>query len=88
MALSNILPGKQAAIDVSGGGVPHQPPERAAHAPMFARPGEREPNVTMGERLQPSRPGSKPVPTRTRRDAHAKGCAPEALDVGLEELDS
>lgn len=87
MGLSNELDGKRNAMEVSGGG--SEVFSGQSHAPMFARPGEPEPNAVAGERLQPSQPRGKPEPTRTRADAHAKGLgAPEALDARGDEVDS
>jgi hypothetical protein len=57
--------------------------DRPTHAPMFARShDDAEPGVVKNADLDEEphyRP--KPVPTRTMREAHAKGCGPEALGV-------
>ncbi|WP_225345076.1 hypothetical protein, partial [Mycobacterium avium] len=81
--------GKQNSIALSGGG-PAQPvtDERPTHAPMFARShDEAEPNCVQNEALQPSRPVPRPVVSRTRAEAAAKGLGgPEALDLTAEEI--
>jgi hypothetical protein len=41
MGHSNLVPGKVNSIEASGGGGQTVPEQRAAHAPMFARPGGR-----------------------------------------------
>ena len=58
-----LVEGKRRSIEQSGGGVQTEPPQRCGSAPMFARPGEPEPNCVEGERLQPPQAG----PRRWRR---------------------
>ncbi|MBZ4513139.1 hypothetical protein GBO22_23535, partial [Mycobacterium avium subsp. hominissuis] len=55
---------------------------------MFARShDEAEPNCVQNEALQPSRPVPRPVVSRTRAEAAAKGLGgPEALDLTAEEI--
>lgn len=89
MALSDLVPGKRNSIAQGGESVQQAVPERAAHAPMFARPGEPEPNAISGERLQPGPPVPKAMPSRTRAEASGKGLGgPEALDLTRDEVDS
>lgn len=85
MALSRIFEGKSNSI---AAGVPNEAvTQPVAHAPMFARPGEPEPNVHRGERLQPATPRPRRAPTRTRDEARAIGLAhAEALDLSREEV--
>lgn len=88
MGASNLVPGKVNSIVLSGGdGGPHVVDERAGHAPVFALPGQAEPNVTQGERLQPAQPRPRREATRTRAEARALGLAhAEALDLSREEV--
>jgi hypothetical protein len=90
MGHSNLTEGKANSIAASGGGPQTVLPERdgrPAHSPMFARPGEPEPNVTRGERLQPPTPRPKRPATRTFAEARALGLAhPEALDLSEAEI--
>jgi hypothetical protein len=87
MGHSNVVAGKANSIAQSGGGPQTVPEQRAAHSPMFARPGEPEPNAVVGERLQPPTPRPRREPTRTIREARALGLAhPEALDLSEAEV--
>lgn len=87
MSLSRILPGKHNSIALSDGEPAGPVPERGTHAPMFARPGEPEPNAVSGERMQPSQPRPKRPPTRTLAEARAVGLSmPEELGVRAEAL--
>jgi hypothetical protein len=87
MSHSNLVPGKQNSIAASGGGAQTVPEQRAAHSPMFARPGQPEPNVVVGERLQPPQARPRREPTRTFTEARALGLAhPEALDLSKAEI--
>ena len=87
MGHSNIVVGKANSIEQSGGGAQTVPEQRAAHAPMFARPGEPEPNCVVGERLQPAEARPRREPSRTIAEARAIGLTmPEALDLSAEEV--
>ena len=83
MSLSNIVEGKANSI-AAGVGEVERGATRPAHAPMFARPGEPEPNAVSGERLQPASLRGKPVPVFEGRDANAQGMPqhPGALGWG------
>jgi hypothetical protein len=55
--------------------------------PVFVGHGEAPANSVSGERLQPSRPVPRPVVSRTRAEAQAKGLGgPEALDLTRAEV--
>jgi hypothetical protein len=89
MGHSNVVAGKKNSIEASGGGLQTEPEQRLGHAPMFARPGEPEPNCVVGERLQPAtaRPGREA--TRTLAEARQIGLSmPEALDLTSDEVES
>jgi hypothetical protein len=87
MGLSNLVAGKRNSIEQSGGGV-DRGTERAAHAPMFALPGEPEPNAVCGERLQPGQSRPRRQATRTLAEAREIGLAhAEALDLTREEIE-
>jgi hypothetical protein len=89
MALSNIVTGKRNSIAASGESVQRAPEQRAIHAPMFARPGEAEPNAISGERLQDGKLRPAPVPTRSRIAARRRGLAvPEMLGITQAEIDA
>jgi hypothetical protein len=84
-----IVPGKANSIAQSGGGAQTEPPQRCGSAPMFARPGEPEPNCVVGERLQEPTPRPRREATRTLAEARAIGLSmPEALDLTPDEIGS
>lgn len=63
--------------------------DRPTHAPMFCRPGESEPNVTQGERLQPPQARPRREASRSLSEARKLGLSmAEALDASPEELSS
>lgn len=71
----------------SGGGMQAVPEQRAAHAPMFARPGEPEPNCFVGERLQAPQFRPRRAASRTLAEAREYGLSmPEALDLTPDEI--
>jgi hypothetical protein len=85
--IANVVAGKSNAIEVSGGGAQTEPPQRCGHAPMFARPGEPEPNCVVGERLQPASSRPRPEASRTIAEARAIGLTmPEALDLTADKV--
>jgi hypothetical protein len=87
MGHSKILVGKAISIERSGGGTQNVPEQRAAHAPMFARPGEPEPNCVVGERLQPPQARPRREASRTLAEAREIGLSmPEALDLTPDEV--
>jgi hypothetical protein len=89
VSLSNIAAGKRNSIEQGGGGMQMEPEQRSSHAPMFARPGEPEPNAVVGERLQPPQARPRRKPTRTLADSRKLGLSmPEALDLAPEEIAS
>jgi hypothetical protein len=82
MALSSYIPGpKGFRVREAEGGVRRA--ERPSHAPMFARShDEDEPGVVRHPNLdEQPHPLPRPVPSRTVREAHAKGCCVETLGV-------
>ncbi|WP_156738018.1 hypothetical protein [Mycobacterium scrofulaceum] len=83
-----IVLGKANSIAFSDGdSSPHVVDERAGHAPLLSRPGEPEPNVTRGERLQPPQARPRRAASRTIEQARAVGLTmPEALDLSAEEV--
>ncbi len=82
-----ITEGKGNSIAFSGGGVQTEPPQYQGSAPVFARPGEPEPNVISGEALQPPQARPRREATRTRAEARKLGLAhAEALDLSREEV--
>lgn len=82
-----ITEGKRKSIEQSGGGAQTEPPQRCGSAPMFARPGEPDPNCVVGERLQEPTARPRRAPTRTRAGARKLGLAhAEALDLSREEV--
>ena len=86
-----LTEGKRNSIRLSGGdGGPHVVHERAGHAPVFARPGEPEPNVISGERLRPAEARPRREASRTLAEAREHGLSmPEALGaVGDGTVDS
>jgi hypothetical protein len=89
MGHSNLVQGKANSIAASGGGAQTVPEQRAAHSPMFARPGEPEPNAVVGECLQPAQSRPRREPSRTLAEARAIGLStPEALDLTEAEIAS
>lgn len=84
---SNIVPGKANSIAQSGGGAQTDPPQRLGSAPMFARPGEPEPNCIEGERLQAPEARPRREASRTLAEAREHGLSmPEALDLSEDEV--
>jgi len=87
MGHSNIVEGKANSIERSGGGAQTEPPQRCGHAPMFARPGEPEPNCVVGERLQAPQARPHREASRTLAEAREIGLSmPEALDLTPDEV--
>jgi hypothetical protein len=87
MSISNIVAGKQNSINQSGGGAQTEPEQRLGHGPMFARPGEPEPNCVVGERLQPPQARPRRDASRTLAEAREHGLSmPEALDLTPAEV--
>jgi hypothetical protein len=88
MSLSNIVEGKANSI-AAGVGEVERSETRPAHAPIFARPGEPEPNIVSGERLQPAESRPQRAPSRTLAEAREHGLSmPEALDLSPDEVNS
>lgn len=82
-----IVEGKRNSIALSGGGAQTEPPQRLGSAPMFARPGEPEPNCVVGERLQPPTARPHREASRTLAEARALGLSmPEELGVRGDEV--
>jgi hypothetical protein len=84
MALSNFVQGKKPR------GPRPEPvvaPDRPSHAPMFTSEHGEQPNAVGGEILGQPEVAPRAVPSRTRSEAHAKGCDPEALGVTGEEIE-
>jgi hypothetical protein len=73
MGHSNPVPGKVNSIALSGGGVQTEP-QRLGSAPMFARPGEPEPNRVEGERLQEPEARPHREASRTLAEARESAC--------------
>lgn len=90
MGHSNITTGKKNSIAFSDGDSgPHVVGERDGSAPVFALPGQPEPGVTRGERLQPPQARPRRDASRTLTEARALGLSmAEALDASPEELSS
>jgi hypothetical protein len=87
MSLSNIVEGKANSIALSGGGAQTEPPQYLGSAPVFARPGEPEPNCVVGERLQPPQARPHREASRTLVEAREYGLSmPEALDLTPDEI--
>ncbi|OBJ86509.1 hypothetical protein [Mycobacterium asiaticum] len=87
MSVSNIVVGKRLSIEA--GEQIEQQLDRPSHAPMFARPGEPEPNCVVGERLQPPQARLRRRPSRKLVEAREHGLSmPEALDLTPDEVAS
>ena len=80
-----LMPGKANSIAAGVEGDDRR--EYVSHAPVFVGFGEAPANSVSGERLQPARPVARPVVSRTRAEAQAKGLGgPEALDLTADEI--
>jgi hypothetical protein len=82
-----LVEGKRRSIEITGGGAQTEPPRRLGCAPMFARPGEPEPNCVEGERLQAPQDRPHREASRTLAEAREIGLSmPEALDLTEAEV--
>lgn len=82
-----IVEGKRNSIEQSGGGAQTEPTQYLGSAPVFARPGEPEPNCVVGERLRPAEARPHRETSRTLAEAREHGLSmPEALDLTPEEI--